>query len=215
MCEKQDKDEQRYAEKYADYVKMLKNTLSKKRFTHSMNVASMCLALAKKHGGDEEKAYLAGLLHDIKKEETPNAMKSRAILSNMDVSDEELYTPALWHAPAGAYHISKNLGIKDIDILNAVRYHTAGRADMSMLEKIVYLGDLTSADRSYKDVEKYREMSFENLDNAMYNALKYSIGETLGKGGLIPPCTIAGYNFYTRIMKAEKSTAERKNPKND
>ena len=54
-----------------------------------------------------------------------------------------------------------------------------------------------------------------NLDNAMYNALKYSIGETLGKGGLIPPCTIAGYNFYTRIMKAEKSTAERKNPKND
>ena len=50
---------------------------------------------------------------------------------------------------------------------------------------------------------------------AMYNALKYSIGETLGKGGLIPPCTIAGYNFYTRIMKAEKSTAERKNPKND
>lgn len=215
MCEKQDKDEQRYAEKYADYVKMLKNTLSKKRFTHSMNVASMCLALAKKHGGDEEKAYLAGLLHDIKKEETPNAMKSQAILSDMDVSDEELYTPALWHAPAGAYHISKNLGIKDIDILNAVRYHTAGRADMSMLEKIVYLGDLTSADRSYKDVEKYREMSFENLDNAMYNALKYSIGETLGKGGLIPPCTIVGYNFYTRIMKTEKSTAERKNPKND
>ena len=158
MCEKLDKDEQRYAEKYADYVKMLKNTLSKKRFTHSMNVASMCLALAKKHGGDEEKAYLAGLLHDIKKEETPNAMKSQAILSNMDVSDEELYTPALWHAPAGAYHISKNLGIKDIDILNAVRYHTAGRADMSMLEKIVYLGDLTSADRSYKYVEKYREM---------------------------------------------------------
>ena len=102
-----------------------------------MNVASMCLALAKKHGGDEEKAYLAGLLHDIKKEETPNAMKSQAILSNMDVSDEELYTPALWHAPAGAYHISKNLGIKDIDILNAVRYHTAGRADMSMLEMIV------------------------------------------------------------------------------
>ena len=142
-------------------------------------------------------------------------MKSQAILSNMDVSDEELYTPALWHGPAGAYHISKNLGIKDNDILNAVRYHTAGRADMSLLEKIVYLGDLTSADRSYKDVEKYREMSFENLDNAMYNALKYSIGETLGKGGVIPPCTIAGYNFYTKLMRARKSETERKNPKND
>ena len=83
MCEKQDKDEQRYAEKYADYVKMLKNTLSKKRFTHSMNVASMCLALAKKHGGDEEKAYLAGLLHDIKKEETIDTE-----LDNVDLDAE-------------------------------------------------------------------------------------------------------------------------------
>ena len=51
------------------------------------------------------------------------------------------------------------------------RYHKAGRADMSMLEQIVYLGDLTSADSSYKDVEKYREMSFETLDNAMYLSL--------------------------------------------
>ena len=182
---------------------------------HSLEVSYIAGLMAAELGADVKTAKRAGLLHDIKKEETPNAMKSQAILSNMDVSDEELYTPALWHGPAGAYHISKNLGIKDNDILNAVRYHTAGRADMSLLEKIVYLGDLTSADRSYKDVEKYREMSFENLDNAMYNALKYSIGETLGKGGVIPPCTIAGYNFYTKLMRARKSETERKNPKND
>lgn len=215
MCDRYDKEEQLFSKKYDEYIKLLKSTLSKKRFIHSVNVASMCLSLAKKHGADAEKAYLAGLLHDIKKEEMPDAMKAQAILSKMDVSDEELYTQALWHGPAAAYHISRNLGINDAEILNAVRYHTAGRAEMTDIEKIVYLGDLTSADRSYKDVEKYREMSFENLDNAMFFALKYSIGETLEKGGVIPPCTIAGYNYYAKLYRAKKAEKERKISKND
>lgn len=199
-----------YTEIYSEYVQLLKSSLSKKRFTHSMNVAQICTELAQKHGADEEKAFLAGLLHDIKKEETPNAMKSLAILSGMDISKEETMTPALWHAPAGAYYIEKNLKITDEDILNAVRYHTAGRDNMSTLEKIVYLGDLTSADRSYKDVEKYRKAAFSDLDNAMYFALKYSIEETLGKCGLVPPCTIRGYNFYTEKFRYKYNEDERK-----
>ncbi len=196
-----------YKKKYSDYVELLKETLSKKRFNHSMNVADMCYELAKKYGCDTERAFLAGLLHDIKKEETPEAMKSMAILSGMDISEEEISTPALWHGPAGAYHIKTKLGIADEDLLLAVRYHTAGNENMSELQKIVYLGDLVSEDRSYKDVEDYRKLSFENLDKAMYNALKYSIGETLGKGGLIPPCTMKAYNFYA---KTEKAKNERK-----
>lgn len=204
-----------YREKYHEYVKMLKSTLSKKRFTHSINVADRCRELAEKHGADEEKAFLAGLLHDIKKEETPQAMKSLAVLSNMYVSREELETPALWHAPAGAYYIAKNLKIADEDLLNAVRYHTAGRDNMSLLEKIVYLGDLTSDDRSYKDVEKYRRLAFDDLDNAMYFALKYSIEETLGKCGLVPPCTINGYNFYASLYKSRQTEEERKKSKHD
>lgn len=199
-----------YTEKYSEYVQLLKNTLSKKRFTHSMNVAQICTELAQKHGSDEEKAFLAGLLHDIKKEETPNAMKSLAILSDMDISDEEMQTPALWHAPAGAYYIGKSLKITDTDLLNAVRYHTAGRDNMSMLEKIVYLGDLTSEDRSYKDVEKYRKMSFDDLDSAMYFALKHSVEETLDKCGLVPPCTISGYNYFAELFRSRYTEDERK-----
>lgn len=198
MCKIKD-----YEEKYSGYIELLKQTLSKKRFTHSMNVAEMCYELAVKHGEDTEKAYLAGLLHDIKKEETPNAQKSLAVLSGMDVSAEELETPALWHGPAAAYHLKTKLDITDEDILLSVRYHTAGNADMSRLQKIVYLGDLVSADRSYKDVEKYRKYSFDDLDGGMYHALKYSVGDTLSKGGLVPPCTINAYNFYTRIYNTK------------
>ena len=142
-------------------------------------------------------------------------MRSLAILSEMDISNEEICTPALWHAPAGAYYLSAHLAIHDSEMLNAVRYHTAGRANMSDVEKIVYLGDLTSEDRSYKDVEKYRKLSFDDLDAAMYLALKYSIGETLGKCGLLPPCTVAGYNYYAALYKSKKDGEERKNSKND
>lgn len=191
-------------QKYSSYIDILKDVLSKKRFTHSVNVAKMCFELAVKHDGDKEKSYIAGLLHDIKKEETPNAQKSLAVLSNMDVSSEELETPALWHGPAAAYYLKTKLRIEDEDILLAVRYHTAGNADMSKLQKIVYLGDLVSEDRTYKDVEKYRKYSFDDLDGAMYHALKFSVGDTLGKGGLVPPCTINAYNFYTKLFNKSK-----------
>ena len=202
MCE--------YSKKYSEYIQLLKEALSSKRFVHSMNVAQMCLRLARTHGADEEKAYLAGLLHDIKKEETPHAMKSLMVLSNMDIGEEELNSPPLWHGPAGAYYISAKLGITDSDILAAVRYHTAGNDNMTPLQKIVYLGDLVSEDRGYKDVEKYRKMSFDDLDNAMYHALRFSVGETLGKGGLIPACTWRAYNFYTCVYRKAKDESERK-----
>lgn len=192
-----------FEKKMDDYKELMKSLLSKKRFTHCLNVADMCKKLAQINNFDTEKAYMAGLLHDIKKEETPEAMKSMAILSNMNVSDIEEQTPALWHALASAYYVRKTLKITDEDVLNAIRYHTVGRAEMSTLEKIVYLGDLTSIDRSYKDVEKYRKMSLADLDNGMYNAVKWSIEETMGKGGLIPACTFEGYNFYTTIEKSK------------
>ncbi len=197
-------------ERYAEYIEILKKTLSKKRFTHSMNVAEISAQLAKKHNADIDKAYLAGLLHDIKKEEPHSSMKVMAIQSGMDISYEETQTPALWHGPAGACFIKNQLGITDTDVLNAVRYHTAGRDKMSVTEKIVYLGDLTSQDRSYKDVEKYRKAAFDDLDNAMYLALKYSVEETLGKCGLLPPCTIRGYNYYTRLFLKRNNEDERK-----
>ena len=61
MCDRYEKEEQLFSKKYDEYIQLLKSTLSKKRFIHSINVASMCLSLAKKHGADAEKAYLAGL----------------------------------------------------------------------------------------------------------------------------------------------------------
>ncbi len=184
--------------------KFLKNRLSQKRYTHSLNVAEECRKLAVKYGEDPDKAYYAGLLHDICKEISADEQKQLIIESGFSVCREELETHSLWHAIAGAYFIKKEFGIEDIDIINAVRFHTAGRAGMTRLEEIVYLGDLISADRDYKDVDKMRKLSYSDLNKAMFEAFAFAIKSVVKKDGLLPLCTVEGYNFYARLCSAGK-----------
>ena len=81
---------------------------------------------------------------------------------------------------------------------------------MSRLEEIVYLGDLISADRDYKDVEKMRKLSYTSLNEAMLEAFAFSVKSVIKKGGLVPICTAEGYNFYTRLYKENKSSSNLK-----
>ncbi|MDE6679132.1 MAG: bis(5'-nucleosyl)-tetraphosphatase (symmetrical) YqeK, partial [Ruminococcus sp.] len=175
------------------------------RYIHSLNVAEECKKLAIKYGEDPDKAYFAGLLHDICKELPEEKQKAYVLKSNFVVCREELETKSLWHAIAGAYFIKIRFGVEDIDILNSVRFHTVGRAGMTRLEEIVYLGDLISADRDYKDVDRMRKISYTNLNSAMLEAFAYSMKSVVKKGGLVPICTAEGYNFYTRLHREEKN----------
>ena len=184
--------------------KYLKDNLSSKRYQHSLNVAAECRKLAEKYGEDPEKAYFAGLLHDVCKELAPEEQIRLIEESGFAVCREERETRSLWHAVAGAYFIKSVWGIEDIDIINSIRFHTVGRAGMSRLEEIVYLGDLVSADRSYKDVDKMRKLVYTDLDAAMLEGFVFSIKSVVKKGGLVPPCTVEGYNFYTRLLKSDK-----------
>ncbi|MDE7137203.1 MAG: bis(5'-nucleosyl)-tetraphosphatase (symmetrical) YqeK [Ruminococcus sp.] len=184
--------------------KYLKEHLSQKRYTHSLNGAEECRKLAMKYGEEPDKAYFAGLLHDICKELRDEEQKKLVIESNFTVCREELETRSLWHAIAGAYFIKTQFSIEDIDILNSVRFHTVGRAGMTRLEEIVYLGDLISADRDYKDVDRMRKISYTSLNRAMLEAFAFSVKSVVKKGGLVPICTAEGYNFYTRLCREEK-----------
>lgn len=185
--------------------KYLKENLSQKRYIHSLNVAEECKKLAIKYGEDPDKAYFAGLLHDICKELPDDEQKKIVLDSNFSVCREEIDTKSLWHAIAGAYFIKTYFGVEDIDILNSVRFHTVGRAGMTRLEEIVYIGDLISADRDYKDVDRIRKIAYTNLNSAMLEGFSYSMKSVIKKCGLVPICTAEGYNFYTRLYKNEKN----------
>lgn len=174
----------------------LKNRLSEKRFNHSVNVADECRKLAGIYGEDEERAYFAGLVHDVCKELPAPELKQMALDSNLSMTVAETETKALWHAVAGAGFVRDSLMVGDEDIINAVRFHTIGRANMSRLEEIVYIGDLISADRSYKDVKKFRKLAYQDMDRVMLEALIFSIESVTDKKGMIPEYTLEAYNQY-------------------
>lgn len=188
---------------------LLRERLSKKRYTHSLGVADAALKLARTYGEDPDKAYLAGLVHDICKEEEPEEQKRLMLEGNMNISGAELCAKALWHGPAGAYFIKTELGIDDKDILNAVRYHTVGRPSMSRLEEIIYIADLISEERDYKDVDKMRKLAFSDFEKAMYEAVCYGISSVVKKQNYIPECTLDLYNQYTYLHSLRKKTKEK------
>lgn len=172
----------------------LKNNLTEKRFNHSIAVASEAVRLACRWGADEEKAYLAGLVHDCCKDMPANIMLQTADDFGILLSDLEKAAPKLWHARVGAVYLNRVFGIEDEEIADAVRYHTTARAGMSLLEKILYLADFTSADRDYDGVEEMRKAVDESMEKAMTIALCFTIGELSEKQSPIHEDTFAAYN---------------------
>ena len=178
---------------YEKYERML-DSLSEYRRVHSLNVSLEAVRLAEKYGADAEKAKLAGLLHDITKEtDGENQLK---IIENGGIMLTELErrSPKLWHAMSGACYVRDVLGIGDEDIFNAIRYHTTARAGMSKLEKVIFLADFTSAERSYPDIDVIRRYAEVSLEDGMLYGLKFTIARLCERGGLISPDALAAYN---------------------
>ncbi|WP_312641961.1 nicotinate (nicotinamide) nucleotide adenylyltransferase [Hydrogenoanaerobacterium sp.] len=175
---------------------LLRQRVCEKRYEHSLAVAEEAAKLAQIFGENQSKAYFAGLIHDICKDETKDEQLQRIQSSAIILDDKALKQPPLWHAIAGSIFIQDALNVTDEDIINAVRYHTTARAGMSKLEKIIFLADLTSADREYGDVEKMRALAKASLEKAMLYAMQYIISDLVAHKTQIVNDTMEAYNEY-------------------
>jgi len=179
---------------YDELKKLLEKRLNEKRYYHSLCVADEAKRLAEKYGGDVEKCYLAGLLHDI----TKNALAEEHLkifeTFGIILSDIEKNAKKLWHAISGEAYIRYVLNIADDELLDAVRYHTTAKADMSLTAKILYLADFTSRDRDYDDVDEIRRLVDISLDDAFIYALQYSIVDLVSAKRAVHPNTVAAFN---------------------
>ena len=177
-----------------NYKNILKTRLNEKRYYHSLCVAEEAKRLAEKYGGDSDLCYLAGLLHDITKnspeEEHLKIFETFGIMLN----SIEKNAKKLWHAISGEAYIKFMLNIDDTVLLDAVRYHTTAKADMTLTAKILYLADFTSADRDYDDVEVIRGLVDESLESAFVYALQFSINDLVEQKKAVHPDTLAAYN---------------------
>ncbi len=173
---------------------LLKSRLNEKRFYHSLCVADEAKRLAAVFGGDQDKMYLAGLLHDITKNLSDEEQLKLFSEFGIILSMTEKASPKVWHAISGALYVENKLKIDDQDIISAIRYHTTGKAEMTLSQKIVYLADLTSCDRCYPDVEDIRRLADKSLDEAIFAVLKFTVNSLSSKGVPIHPDTLSAYN---------------------
>lgn len=181
-------------DRYENYKLILREKLTERRYVHSLGVAQSAVELARRFGADEDKAREAGLLHDIMKNASDAEYlqlfeKESIILSQCEKNNKKLF-----HAIAGAAYIRRELGVEDEDVINAVRYHTTGRAGMSLLEKVVYIADYISADREYNGVEDMRRLAAESLEEAMIFALEFTISKLAETEKPICPDSVDCYN---------------------
>ncbi len=195
-------------EQIRNMTALLKARLSKKRFTHSVNVARAAFALAERWNADPQKAYLAGLLHDCCKELPFDEQEELMRGGPFPVSETEWLCKPVWHGVAAASYMHAELGIDDPEILGAARWHTVGHANMTPIEEIVYMADLISADRTYRDVERFRKMAQNDLDKAMLCALEWAIESVMKKETPLPVSTVEAYNYYLKKLadRAENKT---------
>ena len=178
----------------SEYEQLVSQQLSATRMQHSRNVAKEAERLAKRYGADPQKARLAGILHDIMKEAPPQQQLKIIEGSGIMLTDVERGAPKLWHAMAGAIYIRDTLKLADDEIIDAVRYHTTGRVNMTPLEKVVFVADFTSEERDYDGVEELRTAADTSLEAAMLAGMVYTIADLAEKQRPIHPDSLSAYN---------------------
>lgn len=184
------------------YIEIIRSRLSDYRFRHSLCVADEAKRLAQKYGADPAKAYTAGILHDIMKDTAKDAQLQILADYGVTLDEVEQSAPMLWHARCGEVFLRNILGVNDEDILSAVRYHTTGRAGMTLLEQVVFTADFTSADRDYPDVDVMRAKADRSLTEAIRYGVEYTIGDLQRQGRAVHPDTLA---VYDEIVLSEQN----------
>ena len=146
---------------------LLRDTLSPKRYRHSLRVAEFSKKIAQANNVSEEAAYLAGLLHDNARELSEDELMAVAKENDLNLTLLELENPILLHAKVGAWRAQKLFGVEDRDILKAIAHHTLGAPKMSTLEKIIYVADFSEPARDFELARSVRELVFCDLDRAV------------------------------------------------
>lgn len=181
-------------------MKAVKQELPNKRWMHTLGVMKTAVSLAKKYGADPVKADLAALMHDYVKYWPID--KLRQVILEHELPEELLDSDwELWHAPVGAYVVKQKFGIEDEEILDAMRYHTSGRENMTLLDKVVCLADYIEPGRDFPGVSEIRKLAKCSLDKALIEGFDTTLLYLIAKHKPIFPLTLLARNSLIVNLK--------------
>ncbi|MEK4103909.1 bis(5'-nucleosyl)-tetraphosphatase (symmetrical) YqeK [Paenibacillus odorifer] len=181
-------------------IEAVSTQMPDKRWKHTLGVMETSIQLAKQYGADPERAETAAILHDVAKYWPVERMKEIIEQNHLNL-DLLVYDKQMWHSEVGAFVAEKDYGITDPDIINAIRFHTSGREDMSLLEKIVCLADYIEPGRDFPGVDKIREKAQVSLEEGLVAGFDSTISLLLEKRRVIFPLTVLARNDLVRILE--------------
>ncbi|MGM8213903.1 bis(5'-nucleosyl)-tetraphosphatase (symmetrical) YqeK [Virgibacillus sp. W0430] len=185
--------------KKSDLKSHIKSQMTQNRWEHTVRVTETAIQLANLYEESVEKVEIAALFHDYAKCWTSDALKDY-LVDHQICTDVLNFNKELWHAPVASHLIQQKFGIKDTHILDAIRYHTTGRPNMSKLELIVFVADYIEPGRLFSGVDEVRQAARKDLNYAAWIALCNTIEFLCKKRATIYPDTFHAYNDLTKKM---------------
>lgn len=184
---------------FQEIVGKLGCVLTKQRLDHSQGVRQTAMILADRFGGNVTKAGLAGILHDCAREIPAYKLIDEAVQWGVNINEVERQEPVLLHASIGAKIAEVQYGVRDKEVLEAIKTHTVGGTSMSVLAKIIYLADFIEPGRNFPGVDKLRAAAENDLNEAVLTAYDHTIQYIINRRGLIHPATVEGRNELLKI----------------
>ncbi len=182
-------------------VARLSTTLSPSRYEHTLNVASLAESLARRWGANPVKARLAGLLHDAGRRYRPHELARYARQRRLAVPERAIILaldPMLLHAYVSADLARREFGVHDAEVISAIKHHTLGARRMSLLDKILYVSDASSLDRTHATSASTRALAFVDLDAAIKRCVGEKLAHAVSREAWLHPLTITLWNSLAR-----------------
>lgn len=183
-----------------DFInKYILEHFSKNRRTHTEGVRTTAIRLANKYGADPEKAEIAALYHDMYRGVSNEEIN--AYIDKYGLPKKYIDNPNLAHGKIAAKVMKTDYNIADNDILNAVSYHTTGRPNMSILEKVIFIADAIEPGRDYSGVDELRKLTDENIDKACLLSLTRTVEYVLSQGIYLDEDTLHAKEYFESELK--------------
>ena len=176
----------------------IEKNFSQKRCVHTYGVCETAEYLAEKYGASVQKARVAALLHDLYRDMPISVLDYH--VKHLGLDEKYMDNENLSHGKIAAVAITRDFGITDDDIINAVSYHTTGRAGMSLLEKIIYIADAIEPSRQYPGVQELRDMAQKDLDRACLLSIKRTIDYVTSQGNYLDGDTLQAKRYFEELI---------------
>ncbi|MCQ4086212.1 bis(5'-nucleosyl)-tetraphosphatase (symmetrical) YqeK [Saccharibacillus sp. JS10] len=190
-------------------IKHVSSQMPEKRWRHTLGVMQSAIELAQRYGADPVRAELAAIIHDVAKY-WPVQRQASVIAENQLNVDLLNYDAPMWHSEVGAYVAEYEYGIEDREVIDAIRYHTSGRENMTLLDKIVCLADYIEPGRDFPGVDLIREKAKLSLEEGLIAGFDSTLRILVERNQQIFPTTVLARNDLLRQLTQREQASHAK-----